>query len=69
MSAAALMLLPDSVIEQQRRELESEEQRPLFSPGSHPAAEKEESSHYTAPAEKQGLLYPAWRLFTRAAAA
>lgn len=63
------MLLPDFVIEPQRRELESEEQRPLFSPGSDPAAEREESNFYTAPSEKQMLLHSVWQLFIRAAAA
>lgn len=63
-----MLLLPDFVIEPQRRELESEEQRPLFSPGSDPAAEREESN-YTVPSEKQMLLCSVWRFFIRAAAA
>lgn len=49
MSTAALMwLLPDFAMEPRRRELESEEQKPLFSPGSDPAAERGESNYYTA---------------------
>lgn len=49
MTAAALMLLlPDFVVEPRRRERESEEQRPLFCPGSDPAAERQESNYYTA---------------------
>lgn len=54
MSAAALMLLlPDFAVEPRRRERESEEQRPLFCPGSDPAAERQESNYYTAPSGKQ----------------
>lgn len=54
------MPLPDFGVEPRRREPESEEQRPLLPPGSDPAAERQESSYYTAPSGKQTVdqAYP-----------
>lgn len=42
----SLLLLPGLALGPQHREQESEEQKPLYRPGSDPAAEREESHYY-----------------------